>query len=117
MNNYAVNLSEPEGWRETGIPPERFESVEFSLDGLSCLHQFPIWNVVPESMCVLVKENSEILSRLKVGDVLPLKYYTSDLVRPTRYLETEIRHITREEAGRFRGHYLVGLGIKGDTRQ
>ncbi|MBW1721152.1 MAG: hypothetical protein JRH13_08430 [Deltaproteobacteria bacterium] len=107
----AERKSPPNGFRAGTDEEEKFESVEFSIQGLQCLHQFRIWNTVPGSMCVLVKENSEILGALKVGDVLPLKYYTGNSGRPTLYLDTEIRHITKEEEGRFKGHYLIGLSI------
>ena len=48
---------------------------------------------------------------LNVGDILELKYYTTDSARPIEFLKTEIRHITRDETGRFKGLYLVGLSI------
>jgi len=90
---------------------EKYRSVEFSIQGLEYLHQFPIWNSEPASMFVLVKEDSEIVGRLKVGDVVKMKYYTDDTVCPTRYVDTEIRHITKDDEGRFKGHYRVVLGL------
>ena len=48
---------------------------------------------------------------LEVGDIRPLKYYTNDSFRPTVCLDTEIKHIQKEEKGRFRGHYFIGLDI------
>lgn len=96
---------------EGPFPCEEYESVEFSIAGLQYLHQFRLWNMASGSLCVLVKEGSEILGSLKEGDVLPLKYYTRDEISPTRYQETEISNIRKEEEGRFRGHYLVALRI------
>lgn len=90
---------------------QKYQSVEFSIQGLEYLHQFPIWNSEPASMFVLVKEDSEIVGRLKVGDVVKMKYYTDDTVCPTRYVDTEIRHITKDDEGRFKGHYRVVLGL------
>ena len=51
-----------------GTTFQKYQSVEFSIQGLEYLHQFPIWNSEPASMFVLVKEDSEIVGRLKVGD-------------------------------------------------
>jgi hypothetical protein len=62
-------------------------------------------------MFVLVREDSEIVGRLKVGDVVKMKYYTDDTVCPTKYVDTEIRHITKDDEGRFKGHYRVVLGV------
>ena len=40
-----------------------------------------------------------------------LRYYPTDSSRPSVLLKTEIKHITRDEQGRFKGVYLVGLSI------
>ncbi|MBW2020791.1 MAG: hypothetical protein JRI65_12500 [Deltaproteobacteria bacterium] len=74
-------------------------------------YKFKIWNIASTSMCILVKEDSDILSWLKVGDTMNVKYYSTDLDYPPQYLATAIRHITKNDQGRFKGHYLVGLEI------
>jgi hypothetical protein len=89
---------------------DRYHSVEFSIKGIELPYQFKIWNTANMSMCVLVKENSAILPRLKVGDTLDMKFYSGASSYPTNSLKTTIRHISKDE-GRFRGHYLVGLEI------
>ncbi|MBW2022282.1 MAG: hypothetical protein JRI39_04600 [Deltaproteobacteria bacterium] len=91
--------------------PEAYYAVEFSIEGLELPYQFRIWNMASRSMCVLVKEGSDILSRLKVGDELNMKYYMGGAMAEPEYRPTTIRHITKSEDGRFRGHYLVGLEI------
>ncbi len=87
------------------------ESVEVSFDGIECSHQFRIWNGEPCSMFVLVKHSSEIMNRFKVGEVVKMKYYTNDSGCPTKLMDTKIQQITKEEQGRFRGHYVVGLAL------
>ena len=62
-------------------------------------------------MCVLVREGSDVLKHIKEGDVVNMRYYKPDSPNPTENLKTEIKHITKDENGRFRGHYLVGLSI------
>ncbi len=89
----------------------QYYSVEFPAKNFSSLYQFKIWNLGPESMCVLVKENSGILEQLSVGDRLNMKYYTTDSHCPTTQQETEIKSIKKEDDGRFRGHFLIGLLI------
>ena len=44
--------------------PEQYYAVEFSIEGLELPYQFKIWNMASKSMCVLVKEGSDIISRL-----------------------------------------------------
>ena len=89
----------------------QYHSVEFSINGLELPYVFKIWNIASMSMCVLVKEDSDILPRLKVGDRLNIKYYSTGSIDPPKYQETAIRYITKGEQGRFKGHYLVGLEI------
>ena len=90
---------------------DRFYSVEFSLGGCSFVYQFRIWNISTKGICVLVKEDSDLLNHVKVGDVVNLRYCPADSSRPSELLKTEIKHITRDEQGRFKGVYLVGLSI------
>lgn len=96
------------------VPVEQanpFYSVELSINGLEIAYQFKIWNTESTPMCLLVKEDSNILPRLKVGDTLNMKYYPTGSTYPPKCLDTSILHITKNDQGRFRGHYLVGLEI------
>ena len=90
---------------------DQYYSVEFSLSGCSFVYQFRIWNISSKGICVLVKEDSDLLNHVKVGDILNLKYYPADSSQPGELLETEIKHITKDEQGRFKGVYLVRLSI------
>jgi hypothetical protein len=93
---------------------DQYYSVEFALSGCSFVYQFRIWNISSKGICVLVKEDSDLLNHVKVGDILNLKYYTTDSSKPIEFLKTEIKHITKDEQGRFKGVYLVGLAILGN---
>lgn len=62
-------------------------------------------------MCILVGEDSTVINHLNVGDVIKMQYYLSESIGSTEEFETEIRHITKNEQGKFKGHYLVGLSI------
>ena len=43
-----------------------------------------------------------------------MRYYTAEASKPTEYLKTEIKHITKDDEGRFKGHYLIGISIMED---
>ena len=90
---------------------DEYYSVEFATSDMEVTHQFKLWNLSPRGMCIMAREESSILNHLKVGDILNMRYYKTDLPQPSDYTKTEIRHITREEEGRFKGHYLIGLAI------
>lgn len=90
---------------------DHFHSVEFSIDGMDLAYQFKIWNLASSAMCVLVREDSSIVQKLRVGDVMSMKYYANGYAAPIECRNTAIRHITKDEQGPFRGHYVVGLEI------
>lgn len=90
---------------------EQYHSVEFKVTEQGYLYQFKIWNVSDRGMCLLVRDDSEILNDIAVGDILDMKYYTTDFSRPAQKLKTQIKHITKEDHGRFKGHHLLGLHI------
>ena len=90
---------------------DEFYRVEISKPGLDYAYQFKIWNTSQHGMCILVKENSDILNHLEVGDILDTKYFKDGLSNQEEFLKTEIRHITKDDQGLFKEHYLVGLSI------
>jgi len=90
---------------------DKFYSVEFLINGLGCLYQCKLWNISKKGMCIIVKENSPVLQHYKVGDVLQMKYYEVENNSPTGYLKTQIRHISPDTTGKFKGHKLIGLLI------
>ena len=91
--------------------PEKYHSVEIAPEGLNSLYQFKVWDISQKGMCILVKEDSAVIAHIHVDDVVRMKYYQEDDLQSTVVLKTKIRHITKDEEGRFKGHYLVGLSI------
>ncbi len=88
-----------------------YSSVEISdLDIRFCYH-FKLWNMAPSDMCILVKEDSEILPQLEKGRTYTMKYYEENPLGPSEDRKTAIRKVTRDENGRFKGHYLIHLEI------
>lgn len=113
MNDLSEKRSEP----RTEL--EKYHSVEFKIADLGSLYQFKVWNISSKGMCLLVREDSDVLKYIEVGNVFDMKCYTTDFSLPPENLKIEIKHITKEHMGRFKGHYLVGLLIlenqKGDN--
>lgn len=104
-NNFEEKRSEP----RTVI--DQYYSLDFSIGNESFLYQFKIWDLSSRGICLLIKEDSPVLDHLKVGDIVQMKYYEADSSKPGEYLKTEIIHITKDEEGRFKGHYIVGISI------
>ncbi len=114
MKAYVMENSSQEKWLESGLPFEEYYSVEIPIDEIEHLHQFKIWSIDQGTLCVVVKEESEILTFMRVGDTIKMKYYILNPAYPPKYLPTKIRHITREDQGRFKGHVVIGLDILED---
>lgn len=110
VNEFKERRSEPRSIID------QYYSVEFSIRECPFTYQFKIWDISPRGICTLVKEDSDLLNYLKVGDILNLKYYTTDSSKPIEFFKTEIRHITKDDTGRFKGLYLVGLSILGKEK-
>ncbi|MBN2059933.1 MAG: hypothetical protein JW882_05895 [Deltaproteobacteria bacterium] len=89
----------------------KYHSVEFYIDGIDFPYQFRIWNTAFESISVLIKDDSGLLKLIKEGDILEMKYYSHESVYPSEKIPTVVRHVTRENQGRLKGYYLVGLEI------
>lgn len=90
---------------------DNYHSVEFYVDGMDIPYQFKIWDMASESINVLIKDGSGVLPLIKEGDILDMKYYSNGSVYPSEKIPTVIRHVTRKNQGRLKGHYLVGLAI------
>ena len=89
-------------------------SVEISMDELDLPYQFKIWENEAEKISLLIKADSWVLPRLKIGDTFNIKCYSSQSVYPYENVKTTIRNITKNEEGRLRGHYLVRLEVLSD---
>ena len=97
---------------ESDIPEsDRFYSVEFRVEKAEFMYQFKIWKLPAAPDFVLVKEGSDIINWIHPGDILSMTYYSDDRAKPKQQLPTQILNICRQDVGRFRGHYMVTLGI------
>ena len=103
------NNSTIERRSETRDLSAAYYSVQFSKPELEAVYQFKIRNISTKGMCILVREDSEVMNHLQVGDILDMQFHPSDNSSPIEYSKTEIRHITKDDQGRFKGHFLVGL--------
>ena len=97
---------------ESRSPADRYYSVQFTVAGLKPQYQFKTWNISSKGLCILIKEDSDVLNHLNAGDVLEMTYYPNDPQGTLERLQTRIQHITLNDSGRFKGHYLVGLSIE-----
>jgi len=96
---------------EKSVELGKLKSVEFFVDELNRIYQFKVWGNTLTSMFVLVREDSEIVNRIGVGEVYEMKYYSQDDSQPAKRLHTKIKYFDKIDQGRFKGHYLTGLAV------
>jgi len=91
-----------------------YYSVEFPLRATQPVYQFKLRPSEQNSFFLLVKNGSDLVSQLKVGHILPMKYYCADGTRTVEVRNTQIMDIVNETRGRYRGHYRIELDIMMD---
>jgi hypothetical protein len=90
---------------------EQYYSVEFSITDLTTAYIFKIRDMSGLGIGILIKEDSDILQHINIGDTLDLKYNPIKATASPEYFRTEIKHITRGDQDHFCGHVLVGLSL------
>lgn len=85
-------------------------SVEFMSKDIIPARVFKIRELTSWGMGIVVKNNSDLLNHLKVGDIMDLKYQSID-GKMAEYMKTEIKQVTKDEEGPFMGHHVIGLSI------
>ena len=91
-----------------------FFSVEIAVSSLHSTYHFRLRDISQKGVCILVKEDSDILGHLSVGDQLEMTFYAHSPKRPASSHKTQIRHITKGGNGQYSGHFMVGLVILDD---
>jgi len=109
MKNYAYTHNLAEMRSEDREQLNQYCNVQFLSKELNGAHRLKIRDKSSKSMCFQVKESSDILPRLKMGDELEMIYYPTQSRYPCVYLEAVVRHITKRNQGSPKGSYLVGL--------
>ena len=89
----------------------KYYSVQFSINGLDPVYMFKLRDSSYNGLCILVKEDSDVLKCLKVNETINMEYNPSPSQGTIKYLKTIISDITKNNHGGFTGHCLVGLSI------
>lgn len=104
-NNFAERNIEPRHILD------KYYSVQFSINGYDPVYMFKLRGSSYNDLCILVKEDSNVLKCLKVNETINMEYNTLAAQGTSRYLKTRISDIRKNNCRGFTGHYLVGLSI------
>ena len=91
---------------------KEYYSVEIQIEGSTQVNQFVIYDMSASGLCLLVREDAQILEKLEVGKKYKMKYYPVNLLGNVEYIDTRIRHITKSKNHSLSGHYMVGLSLE-----
>ncbi|MBW2133057.1 MAG: hypothetical protein JRG88_11075 [Deltaproteobacteria bacterium] len=90
---------------------DQYYSVQVTVDKETPIYQFKLRDTSEGGLCIAVRRDSDILSRLEVGQVHRMRYAPSGVRGELKYILTKIRHITLCREGPHKDHYLVGLTV------
>ena len=84
--------------------------IEIKLIGVP-IYQFRVSNVSFNGAGILIKEDSDFLNMIEVGQVVDADFISPNGTDPVGLYRVEIKHITKPSKGNNKGHCLVGLSI------
>lgn len=91
---------------------KKFHSVEMKPVKALPIYQFKLYRGQDQQGAVLfIKTDSKIFEYLETNRVLEMKYLPKDLDSKLCSLPTQIKSISKENCGPFKGHYKVGISI------
>ena len=111
----AENINKPitkENRSDRRILAKDYYSVEFQVKGIGPIYQFKLWDESAHGLSILVKEGSSVLDLLQVDDILEMNFFKDDPSGIMKNVKTKIVHMTKQESGRFSGHFLIGLSTQ-----
>ncbi len=86
-------------------------SIEFKPSDNAMVYQFSLRDWSSHGLGILVRNDSKVLTHLKVGQIISFKMHRpgGDILKQP--VDAEIRHISEPEKGQHPAHKIVGLEI------
>lgn len=101
-------------FKEKRVYPRRTQlrnyRIEIKLIG-EPIYQFRVTDASSYGAGILIKEESDFLSMIEVGQIVDADFISPDGTDPAGLHRVEIKHITKPSKGNNEGHCLVGLSI------
>ena len=88
---------------------KKYYSVQFYLNGIDEAYLFKLRDIPLNGLCILVKESSPVLNKLKIGDILNMEYHSTESSDSPKLLKTQVA--SKTSYNRSTGHSLIGLSI------
>ena len=94
---------------ETRVENLHGASVEFIPGKAAIAYHFRLKNFSSKGFGIMVRKDSKLLTHIKTGDILNMKYYPDKATANPVSHQTQIIHISEPVLGQHAGHMLVGL--------
>ena len=88
-----------------------FYRAEIKLGKFDLVYQLKLKELNGSEACFLIKQDSAIFIKLKVGNVLEMKYWTGGKTKIIKFVKAKVKDITKQNQELLNGHYLVYLSI------
>ena len=75
------------------------------------IYQFKVADVSTKGAGLLINDNSAFLKLIEIGQIIDANFISPHGSYPTGMYRSEIRHITKMDKGKYKGHRLVGILI------
>lgn len=75
------------------------------------VYQFRVREISSNGAGILVKDDSGFLDLIEVGQVMQVNFISPRGSKPAGFYKAEIKHISRLDQGRYKGHRLIGISI------
>jgi len=87
-------------------------SIEFRPSEDAMVYQFSLRDWSDFGIGILVRNDSKILTHIKVGQIITFKMHKPEGKISEDPIEAEIRHISEPKDGRHPDHKIVGFHIR-----
>jgi len=94
---------------ETKTILDEYYSVQFFLNAKGPSYQFRLRNNSSSRPYILVKQDSQVFTKLQVGDILDMEYSKPESLGANILFKTQIT--SKNSHDRYRGHSIVELSI------
>ena len=112
MNNDVVTLERfAEQRNEKRNLADRYYSVQFSIKQRVPIYQFKLKDISSTGLCIIVKDSSKLLQMINIGDIIEMTFCAADAPEDTLRRKTKLAHITPDNSGKYKDHYLVGFSM------
>ena len=88
-----------------------FYRAEIKLGKFDLVYQLKLRDLNGSVACFLIKQDSAIFNKLKVGKVLEMKYWSGGKTKIIKFVKAKVKNITKQNQELLNGHYLVYLSI------